>query len=81
MLTPKVEQDRRWCHRLREMRDEAEAGLPSLCSLHLPPQPVVYRSIIDDVIENIRVDFEEYGMEEEILLKLQAASLARLSCC
>ena len=34
-------------------------------------QPQIYRSIIDDVIANIQVDFEEYGMEEEILINLQ----------
>ncbi len=35
-------------------------------------QPQIYRSIIDDVVANVQVDFEEYGMEEEVLLNLQA---------
>ena len=49
-------------------------------SLHSLPlrivmyQPQVYRSIIDDVVANIQVDFEEYGMEEEVLINLQAVS-------
>ena len=37
-------------------------------------QPQVYRSIIDDVVANIQVDFEEYGMEDEVLINLQAVS-------
>jgi len=39
-------------------------------------QPQVYRTIIDDVIKNVQVDFEEYGMDEEILQNLQAVSRA-----
>jgi hypothetical protein len=31
----------------------------------------VYASIIADVVQNIRTDFEEYGMEEELLQILQ----------
>ncbi|CAD6564535.1 MAG: hypothetical protein TREMPRED_005413 [Tremellales sp. Tagirdzhanova-0007] len=41
-------------------------------------QPQVYRSIIDDVVANIQVDFEEYGMEEEVLINLQAKWEAKL---
>jgi hypothetical protein len=37
-----------------------------------PPQPQIYRTIIDDVIASVQVDFEEYGMEEEVLNNLQA---------
>ena len=32
----------------------------------------MYRQIIDDVIDNIKVDFDEYGMEEDVLNNLQA---------
>jgi hypothetical protein len=35
-------------------------------------QPGVYRSIINDVITHISADFEEYGMEAELLERLQA---------
>lgn len=35
-------------------------------------QPHVYRKIIDDVIANVGVDFEEYGMDEAVLIALQA---------
>ncbi|OCF39329.1 transcription initiation factor TFIIA large subunit [Kwoniella heveanensis CBS 569] len=40
--------------------------------------PQTYRSIIDDVIASVKVDFEEYGMEEEVLMNLQAKWEARL---
>ena len=32
----------------------------------------MYRKIIDDVIANVGVDFEEYGMDEAVLIALQA---------
>jgi hypothetical protein len=31
----------------------------------------VYRVIIDDVIASVQQDFEEYGLEEELLKALQ----------
>ncbi|KAK1925635.1 putative general RNA polymerase II transcription factor [Papiliotrema laurentii] len=34
--------------------------------------PTVYRAIIDDVIANVAVDFEEYGMDDDVLQILQA---------
>jgi len=40
--------------------------------LILTIQPHVYRKIIDDVIANVGVDFEEYGMDEAVLIALQA---------
>jgi len=40
--------------------------------------PHIYRTIIDDVIVNVRVDFEEYGMDEEVLTNLQAKWEAKL---
>lgn len=40
--------------------------------------PQIYRSIIDDVVRSVRVDFEEYGMEEEVLTNLQAKWEAKL---
>jgi hypothetical protein len=30
--------------------------------------------VIDDVMANIQGDFEEYGMDEDVLLMLQAVS-------
>lgn len=63
--------------------------LPSfLLSFFLPPtvppvpciptraQPQVYRAIIDDVIANVSVDFEEYGMDDDLLPLLQSVSPA-----
>lgn len=38
-------------------------------------QPQIYRAIIDDVIANVSVDFEEYGMDDDLLPKLQSVSL------
>jgi hypothetical protein len=40
--------------------------------VHTDIQPHVYRKIIDDVIANVGVDFEEYGMDEAVLIALQA---------
>lgn len=34
-------------------------------------QPAVYRTIIDDVIESVQQDFEEYGLEAELLKALK----------
>lgn len=39
-------------------------------------QPQVYRAIIDDVIANVSVDFEEYGMDDDLLPLLQSVSYA-----
>ena len=41
-------------------------------------QPQVYRRIIDDVIEKVKVDFDEYGIEEDVLINLQAVSCLNL---
>lgn len=40
--------------------------------------PSIYRRIIDDVMSNVAVDFEEYGMEEDVLMTLQAKWEAKL---
>ncbi|WVO14311.1 hypothetical protein L204_101943 [Cryptococcus depauperatus] len=40
--------------------------------------PEIYRAVIDNVVANVKVDFEEYGMEEEILTNLQAKWEAKL---
>lgn len=32
--------------------------------------PAIYRTIINDVIENVRPDFDEVGIEEAVLLEL-----------
>lgn len=32
--------------------------------------PALYRTIINDVIENVRPDFDEVGIEEAVLLEL-----------
>jgi len=37
-------------------------------------QSQVYRGIIDDVINNVRQDFEEMGIEKEVLEELQRVS-------
>lgn len=39
-------------------------------------QPEIYRAVIDDVVSSVKVDFEEYGMEEEILMHLQQVGLS-----
>ncbi|KGB79240.2 transcription initiation factor TFIIA large subunit [Cryptococcus deuterogattii R265] len=40
--------------------------------------PEIYRAVIDDVVSSVKVDFEEYGMEEEILMHLQQKWEAKL---
>lgn len=35
---------------------------------------MIYRAIIDDVIANIRNDFDDYGVNEEVLSDLQSVS-------
>ncbi|TYJ58362.1 hypothetical protein B9479_000908 [Cryptococcus floricola] len=48
------------------------------CTTDLRPQPETYRAVIDDVISSVKVDFEEYGMEEDVLQNLQAKWEAKL---
>lgn len=40
--------------------------------------PSIYRHIIDDVMNSIQPDFEEYGMDEEVWMTLQAKWEAKL---
>lgn len=39
-------------------------------------QPQTYRQIIDKVIASVRPDFEENGIEENVLAALQQVSLS-----
>lgn len=39
-------------------------------------KPSVYRSVIDDVIKNIKSEFDEYGVAEDVLADLQSVSVA-----
>lgn len=52
--------------------------LSPLCPFSLQPQ--VYRTIIDDVIASVTPDFDEYGLDEEVLQILQAVRLANGIC-
>lgn len=36
-----------------------------------PIEPTIYRAVIDDVIANIKSEFDEYGVGEEVLAELQ----------
>jgi hypothetical protein len=38
-------------------------------------EPAIYRAIIDDVITNIKNDFDDYGVGEDILSDLQSVSI------
>lgn len=42
-------------------------------------QPQTYRSVIDDVINSIRSEFDEYGVSEDVLGELQSVSITYLS--
>jgi len=37
-------------------------------------EPGIYRTVIDDVIANMKSEFEEYGVSEEVLADLQNVS-------
>ena len=38
-------------------------------------KPATYRAIIDDVIANIKSEFDDYGVSEEVLGDLQSVSI------
>ena len=40
-------------------------------------EPLIYRQIIDDVITNIKTEFDDYGVSEDILSDLQSVSLSK----
>lgn len=37
-------------------------------------KPSIYRAVIDDVIANIKPEFDEYGVSEDVLAELQHVS-------
>ena len=41
-----------------------------------PLEPTIYRAIIDDVVQAMKPDFDEYGVSEEVLAALQLVSAA-----
>lgn len=41
------------------------------CSAHSCIEPNIYRAVIDDVIANIKSEFDEYGVAEDVLAELQ----------
>ncbi|KAF7797584.1 hypothetical protein EIP86_008784 [Pleurotus ostreatoroseus] len=41
------------------------------CTYAYLPKPNIYRAVIDDVISNIKSEFDEYGVSEEVLAELQ----------
>lgn len=44
-------------------------------------QPNVYRTIIDDVVANVRADFDEFGIEENLLALLQQVRYSPFLSC
>ena len=38
-------------------------------------QPQIFRMVIDDVIRNIKPEFDEYGVSEDVLAELQHVSI------
>jgi hypothetical protein len=38
-------------------------------------KPAIYRAVIDDVINNIKPEFEEFGVTEDVLADLQHVRL------
>jgi len=41
-----------------------------------PLEPTIYRAIIDDVVQAMKPDFDEYGVSEDVLATLQLVSAA-----
>ena len=37
-------------------------------------EPTIYRAVIDDVIANIKPEFDDFGVSEEVLAELQSVS-------
>lgn len=52
--------------------------LPHVCSLFL--QPKLYKSVIDDVINEVRELFLDEGVDEQVLLELKTVNLCFYSC-
>ena len=44
------------------------------CCCHVSLQTAVYRFVVDDVITNVRRDFEDMGVDETIMHELQRVS-------
>ena len=42
-------------------------------------EPAIYRAVIDDVIANIKSEFDEYGVGEDVLAELQNVSMRRIA--
>ncbi len=40
-------------------------------------EPAIYRAVIDDVILNIKTEFDEYGISEDVLADLQHVSMLK----
>lgn len=65
---------RREREHVRNGKDVDADALPVLLPFLPPRQSPTYRAIIDDVIANVRQDFEEMGIEKEVLEELQRVS-------
>ena len=37
-------------------------------------EPSIYRAVIDDVIGNIKPEFDDFGVSEDVLAELQSVS-------
>lgn len=53
---------------------EAQALNGCIFSFFSSAQSATYRTVIDDVIANVRQDFEDMGIEKEVLDELQRVS-------
>lgn len=51
---------------------------PHVCALFL--QPKLYKSVIDDVINEVRELFLDEGVDEQVLLELKTVNLCFYSC-
>ena len=54
---------------------------PALSPIVSFNEPIIYRAVIDEVIQSIRPEFEEFGVGEDVLAELQHVSICHKGLC
>ena len=52
---------------------------PTMSSV--PPQPKLYKTVIEDVIQEVRELFLDEGVDEQVLQELKTVTSTTYSCC
>ena len=42
-------------------------------------EPTIYRAVIDEVIQNIKSEFDDFGVSEDVLAELQSVSILQFT--